>query len=225
MKLSAALQKLKKPFQNKHAMKISIFNPFTHIAGMKAFTIGLPVILLSSVLGYLSHTHFDGVLDAHMSDYGTIYYYIAEGLIDFVCLLVIFYIAGIIISGFHFRFIDMMGTIALSRAPIIFIPVAAFLFPQQKIMDYLNHTFLKTGDPVAITAADLTGFIISVFIMIFVLIWTVALLFNAYKICVNKKGAKLIISFIIALLISEVISKILIIHFFPNPILNQFQLR
>ncbi len=58
-------------------MKFSVFNPFTHIAGMKAFAIGLPVILLSSALGYLSHTHFDGVLDAHMADYGTIYYYIA----------------------------------------------------------------------------------------------------------------------------------------------------
>ena len=203
-------------------MKFSVFNPFKHIAGMKAFAIGLPVILLSSVLGYLSHTHFDGVLDAHMADYGTLYCYIAEGLIDFICLLVIFYIAGIIISGFHFRFIDMIGTIALSRVPMILIPLAAFLFPQQKIMDYLNHTFLKTGDPVALTATDLTGFIISVSVMIIVLIWTVALLFNAYKICVNKKGTKLIVSFIIALLVSEVVSKILIIHFFPNPTLNQF---
>ncbi len=115
-----------------------------------------------------------------------------------------------------------MGTIALSRAPMIFIPVAAFLFPQQKITDYLNHTFLNTGDPVALTAADLTGFIISVLVMIFVIIWIVALLFNAYKICVNKKGARLIASFIIAVIISEIISKILIFNFFPNPVINQF---
>lgn len=199
-------------------MKISIFNPFTHIAGMKAFAIGLPVILLSSVLGYMSHTHFDGVLDAHLSDIGNIYYYLTEGLIDFICLLVIFYIAGIIISGLHFRFIDLMGTIALSRAPMILIPLAAFIFPQQKIADYLNYVYLNTGDPVSLTSTDIIGFIISVFVILFVVIWMVALLFNAYKICINKKGARLIVSFIIAVIVSEVISKILIAQIIDNPI-------
>ena len=77
-------------------MKFSVFNPFKHIAGMKAFSIGLPVILLSSLLGYYSHTHFDGVLDSHLADYGNVYSYFAEGMIDYICLLVIFYIAGII---------------------------------------------------------------------------------------------------------------------------------
>ena len=206
-------------------MKFSIFNPFTRIAGWKAFAIGLPVILLSAVLGYLSHTHFDGALDAHMSDYGNIYLYFAEGLIDFVCLLIIFYIVGVIISGFHFRFIDLMGTISLSRVPMIFVTISAFLFPQQKFSDYLNYILMHKGDPVTITAADIAGFIISVFVIILVIIWTVALYYNAYRICVNKKGAKLIVSFIIALIVSETVSKIMIIHFFSNPILNQFQLR
>jgi hypothetical protein len=202
-------------------MKFSVFNPFTHIAGMKAFAIGLLVILLSSVIGYLSHTHFDGAIDAHMSDYGNIYVYIIEGLIDFICLLVLFYIAGIIISGFHFRFIDLMGTIALSRAPMILIPLSAFAFPQGKITEYINYVIFQSGDPVALTAWDVIGFILSVFVMIFVIIWTIILLFNAYKICVNKKGAKLIISFIVALIISEVVSKLLIYIIFPNPIINQ----
>jgi hypothetical protein len=221
MKLSIVFQKLKKIFQNKYAMKFSVFNPFTHIAGMKAFAIGLPVILLSSALGYLSHTHFDGVLDAHMSDYGTIYNYITEGLIDFICLFVTFYITGIIISGSHFRFIDLMGTLSLSRAPLIIIALAGFIMPQQKVLDYVFYTFLNKGTPVSITAFDVIGFIVGIIIIILVMIWTVALMFNAYKICVNKKGAKLIVSFIIALFISEVISKILIFSFFPNPLINQ----
>lgn len=199
-------------------MKISVFNPFTHIAGMKAFAIGLPVILLSSVLGYMSHIHFDGALDSHLSDIGNVYCYLTEGLIDFICILIVFYIAGIIISGLHFRFIDLMGTIALSRAPMILIPLAALIFPQHKVADYLNYVYMNTGDPVSLTSTDIIGFIISVFIMIFVIIWMVALLFNAYKICVNKKGARLIVSFIIALIISEVISKILIAQIINNPI-------
>lgn len=206
-------------------MKISLFNPFRQIAGMKAFAIGLPVILLSSVLGYLSHTHFDGAIDSHMGDYGDIYVYISEGLIDYASLLITFYIAGIIISGFHFRFIDMMGTIALSRIPMIFIPLAAFAFPQQKLSDYLNYTFLQTGDPVSITSFDIVAFIISILIMIMAIIWMVVLLVNAYRICVNKKGTQLVVSFILALIAAEIISKITIMNLFPNPVLNNFLLK
>jgi hypothetical protein len=201
-------------------MKISLFNPFKQIAGMKAFAIGLPVILLSSVLGYLSHTHFDGAIDSHMGDYGNIYVYISEGLIDYVSLLITFYIAGIIISGFHFRFIDMMGTVALSRVPLIFVPLAAFAFPQQKISDYLNYVLLHTGDPVSLTTFDIIAFMISVTVMIIVVVWMVVLLVNAYKICVNKKGVPLVISFILAIIAAEIISKIAIVQLFPNPVIN-----
>lgn len=199
-------------------MKFSIFNPFNRIAGLRAFAIGLPIVLLASILGYLTHIHFDGVLDSHMSPEGTIYLFLAEGLIDLICLLMVFCISGIIISGFHFRFVDMLGTITLSRAPMILNPVAALLFPQQRMTDYLNYVYLNTGDPVTLTRMDIIGFIISVLVIMFVIIWVVALLFNAYKICVNKKGVKLVASFIISLIVAEVISKILIAQIIDSPI-------
>lgn len=189
---------------------------------MKAFAVGLPAILLGAILGYLSRTHFDGVIDAHVNDTGNIYMFITEALIDYAVLLFTLYIAGIIISGFHFRFVDMMGTVALARFPMIFVPLATFALPQQKLEELINSLLKQEAIISPLTALDWTGLFLGSLIMILCLVWMIVLLVNAYKICVNKRGAALVISFILALFIAEIVSKVAIINIFPvlNPINN-----
>ncbi len=42
-----------------------LFNPFHYIAGSQALTIGLGLILAMSLIGAITNSHFDGLLDFH----------------------------------------------------------------------------------------------------------------------------------------------------------------
>ena len=42
-----------------------LFNPFHYVAGARALLVGVVVILGAGLIGSLSNSHFDGVLDFH----------------------------------------------------------------------------------------------------------------------------------------------------------------
>ncbi|MFT3751335.1 MAG: hypothetical protein QM800_00080 [Paludibacter sp.] len=177
-----------------------IFNPFTRIAGWQAFIVGLAILVLSGIIGAIGNVIFDGIIDMHLVKEVNLqqsFYYL---LISMTTLVVIMWITGLIISR-GFRFIDIAGTMTLSKAPVLLMAIAG-LFTEAPDMT------LMLKDPLAIVTS--TSFLITITLSIPVTIWSVALMYNALKVSCDAKGIKLTISFIIAILTSEVISKILI---------------
>jgi hypothetical protein len=197
-------------------MKTNIFNPFTRIAGIKAFLAGFTGIILCGILCYLSKAHFDGVIDVHFGATGSIYLFLAEGLIVLASVVIIFSLTGLILVGTRFRFIDILGTMSLARLPMIIVPLFALILPPDRVTDYFLYTFLKIGNPVTIGSWDIASFVIMIIVMFFALIWTITLMYNAFRICMNTKGAKTVIAFIIALILAEALSKI--VFYIMNPI-------
>jgi hypothetical protein len=202
-------------------MKTWLFNPFTHIAGAKALLAGITGILLTGILCFMSGTHLDGVVDIHFSVEGTIYWFLAEGFIDLACIVIVFSLLGLMIAGLRFRFIDLLGTLSIARLPFIIVPIFAMIFPQKKVLDYFLYTYLKIGTPVTIGNWDIISFIIVIIIMLLVLIWTIALMYNAFRICMNIKGPKIVLSFIGGLFLAEIFAKIIFILFFTSTNLLQ----
>jgi len=202
-------------------MKTSMFNPFTHIAGARALLAGISGILLTGILCYLSGTHLDGVLDVHFSSEGTIYLFLAEGLIDLACVVFVLSLLGLIIAGLRFRFIDLLGTLSMARLPFLVVPLIVMVFPQQKVLDYILYTYLKIGAPVTIGNWDIIGFLIVTIIGLLVIIWSIALMYNAFRICMNIKGPKIVLSFICGLILAEILSKIIFFIFSPTTNLMQ----
>ena len=197
--------------KNKH-MKKYIFNPFTQIAGVKALLLGVLVILLSAVLCFFSHAHFDGALDAHFGAEGNIAQFFKEGFIDLASVIIVFYILGLIVAGTRFRFVDMAGTMAFARIPLILTPLFALIFSPEKVIHYILYTFLHKGEPSTISVLDIIGFVIATLITILMVIWMIALMWNAFRICMNSKKPKIVVTFIIGLLLAEVLSKITLIY-------------
>ena len=178
-------------------MKIQtwLLNPFIHIAGMKAMVIGLIIIAVTGIIGYQSNTHFDGVIDIHISFSNNIHRYIIELLTPWLLVSFFMYIAGILLSKSQIRLVDVFGTQALARAPFI---LASFL----GLVPAFHHLTIYS------TEIFLLGII-----MLIIIGWSVTLMYNAYRIVVNIKGERAVISFIIVLVISEIISKFLIFKF------------
>lgn len=202
-------------------METWIFNPFKQIAGAKALLLGISGILLAGILCYMSGTHFDGVLDIHFSDSGNIYWFLAEGFIDLACIVAVFSLLGLLIAGLRFRFIDLLGTLSIARLPYFIVPLFAMLFSPQKITDYILYTLLNRGTPVTIGTWDIMSFIIIMLITLLVMIWSVALMYNAFRICMNIKGPKIVLSFIGGLILAEIFAKIIFMLFFPTTNLMQ----
>lgn len=196
-----------------------LFNPFTYIAGREALIIGLLGIVATGLIGSLGNVHFDGVLDMHIGAKTPVWFFIAEGFIDWFSFAALLFIAGWTFSKSAFRIVDVFGTQAFCRLPTL-ISVAVSLLPANKrVLDELMKMVQNPNQLPALTLADIAIFIAAMIIVIVMLVWMVALMYRAYAVSCNLKGAKSVISFIICLVIAEVISKtgiFLMIKFMPQ---------
>ncbi|MCK5823540.1 MAG: hypothetical protein KAG95_06025 [Bacteroidales bacterium] len=199
-------------------MKKAIFNPFTYIAGYKSLVIGLLIILLSSWLCYLTNTHFDGVINVHYGRASAYYVFLLEALIDLLSISLVLYIISIIFSKSSIRFIDLIGTQAFARIPLILTPLIGFSPTITNVPKYFIWKFLNLGDEINITNSDITLFVIFTLITIAVIIWTIVLMYNAFRVSSNLKGSKSVWLFILGIIISAIISQVVIYLIFP-PIL------
>jgi len=179
-----------------------LINPFIRIAGWQSFGLGLVFIALMGFLGAYSDIAYDGVIDMHMIDISLLQSFLYLG-IDLVCLVVVMWITGLIVSK-NFRFIDILGTMTLAKAPFLIMAIAGFFTTAPDMSEIYK-------DPYVVFQS--VSFIIFMVLSLPVMIWNITLMYNAFKISCDVKGSKLTVAFIIALLVSEILSKVLIYLF------------
>jgi hypothetical protein len=182
------------------------FNPFERVAGYTALVSGLIIAFVSSATGFIFNTRFDGVLDIHFAD-TTFLTALTEQLINIVSLCVIFSGIAFIVKGKSFRIIDVCGTLILARFPLLLTPflnAGGFFLTLQPS---------ETGKNVTLSRIEPAGIIfltLASLILILIIIWHIILLYKAYRISTNIKGWKATASFILSLLLAEIMSKYLL---------------
>ena len=184
-------------------MKKWLFNPFIYIAGTRALLIGVSAMLVTAIIAFYTHAHFDGVLDLHFGHISSMSTVFLEALIDWGCMVLVFYIAGLIASGSSIRFIDIAGTMALARWVMVFPAIIGFGI-------HVPATTPKTIDEI-MSSITPSFIVLSLFGLLFI-IWMVALMYNAFSVSCNLKGSKAALSFIAGVIVAEIISKV-IFHF------------
>jgi hypothetical protein len=189
-----------------------LFNPFKFIAGYQALLIGLAAILLTSLLGYLSNTHFDGVLDVHTGMQAPLWLFFAEGLINWICMVVLLFFFGLIVSRSSFRVIDLLGTQALARGPYLITALVMLPDANRKFGDYLTSKLTQAATPATLNYIDMSVFVFAIILTILMTIWMVALMYRAYCVSCNIKGTKAIATFIVSLIGAEALSKFAILR-------------
>jgi hypothetical protein len=183
-----------------NSVNMYLFRPFVKIAGWKAFGLGLILVLLTAVVGKYANVMFDGVIDIHFTDNVSFAHSFLFLGIDVVSVVICMYVAGLLVSR-NFRFIDILGTMTLARTPLTILAVFA-LFVQSPDMEEILH------NPMIIMSY--TSFIILIIITIPIVIWFIALMYNAFVISVGAKGIKMTTLFIVALIAAVILSKTLI---------------
>jgi len=176
-----------------------LMNPFTRIAGWQAFGLGIIFILLMGYIGARNGIAFDGVFDMHMFEI-TVQQSFLYLAIDLVSLVLVMWITGLIVSK-GFRFIDILGTMTLAKAPFLLLAIMGYFTTAPNMTEIMK-------DPYIILQS--LSFVIMMALSVPVMVWSIVLMFNALKISCGLKGSTLTVAFIIGLFVSEIIAKILI---------------
>ena len=167
-------------------------NPFERIAGWQALIIGVAVMALTAVIGKLNQVAFDGVLDVHVGATFNLSASFIMQAVNFLALFLTMWLAGVCFSKTKLRAIDVAGTMALARMPMLLLAFVGFLPVVPKIL------------------LNVSSLIIFTLICIPFVVWMIALMYNAYSVSCHLKGSRAVVSFIGALLVAEIISKIIL---------------
>lgn len=177
-----------------------LWNPFTRIAGWQAFGIGIIIVLVSAVLASFGNLAFDGAIDAHFGDNVTMVQSLVVSGISLLSVVLSMWVAALIISN-NFRFVDILGTMTLARAPFLILAVLSLFATSPSTEQLLENPMI---------IFDYPSVLIIGLIAVPIIIWSIALMYNGLKVSTGVKGGKLTIGFIVGLLAAEIISKVLI---------------
>lgn len=182
------------------------FNPFNRVAGWQALLAGLAMMLITASLALVSGLRFDGVLDAHFGERAEWWRVFADQGINWMSLVLIFYVGALLFSRSHTRFIDIAGTMALARTPMLVAAVAGI--PPQ-LTDFIKQIPQTSGVSLFGTP-DFWVTVILALLMVWGTIWSAILIYNAWRVSANVKGTRAGVVYGFGLLIAEIGSKILI---------------
>jgi len=175
-------------------------NPFTRIAGLQAFGLGLVFLVVSGIIGGFGNVVFDGVIDSHLVKQLTMLQSFIYIGISLLTLVLVMWMAALFIAK-GFRFIDILGTMTLSKAPFLLLAIVGYFAEMPDMNEVMKN-------PLAIFNS--MSMVVLMILSIPVLVWSITLMYNALKISSGASGGKLTTLFIIAILASEAISKLMI---------------
>ena len=174
-----------------------LFNPFLFVGGERILLFGLIIAAVHIPIGYFLNVRFDGAIDMHLvpTDVGLLTPVI-DVMIAWFSMAGCMFVAAKLFQS-PMRLIDIAGAVLVARIPLLLSigPVLLFEPDFQSIEELLN---LQGSELYQLAA-------LSVISLLF-LIWYFVLLFNAFKVNSNLKGARLWIGFIGSVIIAEIVS-------------------
>ncbi len=198
-------------------MKTWLFKPFVRVAGGAALTAGLLVIGLTAVLASFSGLVTDGVLDLHYAPDIGLWQNLGLGLLNWLIMATTLLVIGRLVSETRFRSLDLFGTQALARWPLV-LGVAYMSIPWvHRTIEELTIKMLAAmpTDPdkvMASTAYLLDAMWLTLLALptLLALAWMIWLVFHSFALTCNLKGQRAFFSFIGALVTAEILSKVII---------------
>jgi len=200
-------------FDSGSPLRTWLFNPFHFVAGGKALGIGIVVVLVASFNGSVSSSHFSGVLDFQPGLAAPKWFFLAEGLVAWLSLAVLLWMAGLLISRSRMRAIDVFGTTALARFPTLGMAFVAVL------PGFQRQTARFIAMDLQFLPIDVAVFSIAAVVMIAMLVWMVLLSYRAFVVSCNVRGTKAFVTFVVVLLLAEILSKT-VIHVLTKQVLG-----
>lgn len=190
-----------------------VFNPFERYSEKQLILIGIVTTLIGSLLAISFNARFDGILDLHFVEKVKIYEPIIDILIDTICLVILLFAIGKSINK-KTRLVDIISTTLISKIPfyiLLFQNINSFSY---QITDKLTKSLLtKNYSLEKVTTGEMTYLVFCGILSLVLIVCSITLLYNGFKTATNAKNTKSILLFIVAIILSEVVCKIVISKF------------
>lgn len=189
-------------------MKI-IYNPFDRFSTDALLITGIILTVAGGFLAYYFNVRYDGALDMHFSNDVALQTPILELLINITSLSLLLFAAAKQINT-KTRHIDIFCTVLISRLPFYLMTPFNSGGRVYEAIKRIEEMALR--NEMNMIPSDMLILILIGFTSLLFLVWFFALLWNGYKVACNAKGNKAVFFFIGAVIMAEIISKILIIY-------------
>lgn len=181
-----------------------LYAPLDVLSTRTALLVGLLITVLGVGVG-LAGIRFDGALDTHIAGHVTARVALADAVIALGSMTLVMWVAGLVVAR-KGRAIDHLAAVALARAPNVLCG-ALLLLVGHAFSAQLAAMMHNPFDP----KAAVFGLMIAVVTLPFI-VWFFVLLYQGYKTASGLKGAALVVSFIVAVIVAEVLSKIVLVR-------------
>ena len=180
-----------------YSKKSLILNPFQRIAGGKALLWGLAGIVLTVLFCAVTQVCFDGFLHVGLATENVCFFtLLLQQLVMLLLTVILFYLAGVILSKSKVRFIDVLGTFAFARLPLLLLPLLGFSATFKKTMT-AEFAMKIMQNPEMVYSSDFMIITLIGILILPLVVWHIIWLFQAYKTSCNLNGVKLWLPFII----------------------------
>ena len=186
-----------------------LFNPFVRIGGEQALAIGLAVIVVSGLVAAAGGAHFDRLLGFRAGFSVSWWVPVVEGLVNWSVISVLLVLVSLLVAPRTVRLVDIAGTQALARVPLLLAALACVPAPVRDANAELATAAAEgrislSMPPAAIVVAGLFA--------LACVIWMVWLMWKAFAVSCNQRGARAVAIFVVAVIVGELATKFLLIR-------------
>lgn len=185
-----------------------ILNPFTIFSEKHLLILGVICAIAGSLLASLIGVSYDGLLDVHLRSEMTFQDSLKENSIIIILITLILFVFGKMINA-KTRFIDILNSAVIFRIPFYLsalltsIPIVKNV--TEEVMKNINSL-----DKIDLQPSDLIGIVLMSILLLALLIYAIALLFQGFKTATNAKKTIHYVIFGIIILIVEITSKLVL---------------
>ena len=183
-----------------------LYNPFVRIGGEQALAIGLGVIVLSGLVAAAGGVRFDGLLDVHPGYTVSFWVPVVEGLVNWSVISALLVLVSLLVAPRTVRFVDIAGTQALARFPLLLAAAACVPGPVRDGNAELVAATAEGRMPAPTAASLVAGLLVSA-----CAIWMVWLMWKAFAVACNQRGARAVAIFVAAVVAGELATKFLLV--------------
>ena len=190
-----------------------LFNPFVRVGGEQALAIGLGVIVVCGLAAAAADVHFGGLLRLHTGSSVSFWVPVVEGLVIWSVMSVLFVLVSVLVAPRTVRLVDIAGTQALARTPLLFAALAHLPAPVREGNREFVAAALEGRLVPPTAAASVAGLIGGV-----CAIWMVQLMWKAFSISCHQRGGRAVMVFLAVVIVGHLATSFLLVQTFGSPV-------
>ena len=187
-----------------------LYNPLGVLGKRDGFLVGVLVIILLTAVAYWGGAHLDGAIDLHVNtSLPSLWLVLIQSLVSWLSLALCLFAASRLFGG-NGGLVPHMAATGLARFPYI---ISAVIVSRPILGHLMLKGVVEKGGEITVRTEVmmLPAIIIGGLAVVGLTVWAIAMLYFGYREASRTEGGRCTVSFIIGLLVAELISRLILV--------------